>query len=379
MRFDEFDGLGPVAGLCVCRAERSCLTRRDGRVDALRTSVGAGPDAVDDGIDVVAVAFGVLDPLEREHAEPLTEHGAVGLVGERSDLLGLGQGGRLREAHVHEDVVHCVDAARDDEVAVTEVQLVDSHRDRGERRGARSVRDAVRAAEVEAVGDASGHDVAEQAREGRLLPRHEVVADAVADGRDVRLGHAVFAKCIGPDRTLEAAAHVDGELGRRGDAEDDAGAGLVQRRVVGFSRPRRAPLARGHQGQELRRVGRFHHRRRYAEFQGVECDLVDEAAAVAVGLVRRGGIGVVIVRRVPVVGGNVADRIFAAGDGAPEPGGSALAREHRCHPDDGHLRRHFAAPAGPVSASVCPVAGHPRLHRFACGTDGVSPGSPRRP
>ena len=168
--FDQLDSVGPVTGLAVSVVEGPSLARRHRRVDTLRSSVRTRADSVDNAVNVVAVTLGVFESLECDHTDAFTEHCAVGRVRERPDVFGLRQCRRLRETHVHEDVVHGVNAAGDHQVAITEVQLVDTHRDGRERRGTRGVGDTVGAAQVEAVGDPTGDHVAEQARERALGP-----------------------------------------------------------------------------------------------------------------------------------------------------------------------------------------------------------------
>ena len=77
----------------------------------------------DHGVDLVAVALGVLEAAEREHRHALAEDGAVGLVGERPAVAAPREGRRLREAHEHQDVVEGVDAAGDHHVGFAEIEL----------------------------------------------------------------------------------------------------------------------------------------------------------------------------------------------------------------------------------------------------------------
>ena len=217
---DQLDGVGSVGGLRVRVLERPRLARRDRRVHALGSAVGAGADAVDDAVDVVAVAFGIVETLQRHHADAFAEHRAVGLVGKRPDVLGLGQGRRLRKAHVHEDVVHGVDAPGDHQVAVAEIQLVDPHRDRRERRCARRVGDAVGAAEVETVGDASRDDISEQSGEGALGPLGMQGEDLITRGLGDVFGHAGATHPLEPHGPVHAAGHGAEQLLTRRHAED---------------------------------------------------------------------------------------------------------------------------------------------------------------
>ena len=109
------------------------------------------PAAADDRVDAIAVALGVREALEREHADALAEHRAVGALRERPAGAAHRQRRRLREAHERERVVGRVGAARDHEVGVALAEHVSRHRHGGEGARARRVGREVRAAEVEVV------------------------------------------------------------------------------------------------------------------------------------------------------------------------------------------------------------------------------------
>ena len=219
---DELHGLRAVAGHLVRPAQRAGLSAGAGGVHALGAAVRARADAADDRVHLVSVALRVRQALEQHHADALTEDRAVGVLGERAAVAREGQSRSLREAHPQEGIVGRVDATGDDGVRVAEPQLVDAHRQRGERAGARRVGGAVGAAEVEAVGDAPGHDVAEEARERGLLPVDEVRDDPIADVLDLGLGQACLTHGLGPDRPLQAARHLAEQLEAGRDAEDAA-------------------------------------------------------------------------------------------------------------------------------------------------------------
>ena len=218
---DELDRGRSVSGLGIGVVERSGLAGRHGCVHALRPPVGTGAHPVDHAVDVVAIALGVGESLEGNHADSLAEHRSVGSIREGADVLGLRQCRRLREAHVHEDLVHGVDTTRDHHVAVAQVQLVHPHRDRRERRRARSVGDAIGTAEIEPVGDAAGNDVAEQAGERALGPARMEVGDLLAGGLSHVFGHACATHALQPQWTVHPADHRTHQLLAGGDTEDD--------------------------------------------------------------------------------------------------------------------------------------------------------------
>ena len=98
-----------------------------------------------------------------------------------------------------------------------------------QRAGAGGVDDAVGAAQVEAVGDPAGDDVAEQAGERVLLPADVRRGDPLDDVLGGRLVDARGLERASPDRVAEPGAQGDDQLERAGDAEDDADAVAVER------------------------------------------------------------------------------------------------------------------------------------------------------
>ena len=334
VRLDELHAVGSIAGGLVRATDRLRLALRDGRVDRGALAVAARAHAADDRVDPVSVTLRLVEALERDHAEALAQHRAVGLIAERAAVPALAQRGRLAEAEEHEDVVHRVRAAADHDVRLPRGELVDGHRERAEGARAGRVGDAVRPAEVQAVGDAPRDHVAEHAREGRLLPRRVVRLDALARLLDLGLGHAHLAERLGPHRPLEPAVHLTEQLLRAGHAEHHAHAlavlvaELAARRVLEHA-------LRDDEREELTGVGGGHGRRRHPPRHRVEVDLGHERAAAGVGLVRRGRVGVEVVLDQPVGRGHVRDAVGAGEDVLPEARRVERAREERAHADDG--------------------------------------------
>ena len=331
---DQLHRLGAELRLRVGAAHGLGLTRRHGRVHALGASVAAATETADHAVHAITVALGVFEALEREHAEAFAEHGAVRVVAEGSAVARLAQRGRLAEAHVHEDVVHGVGAAADADVRVAHLQLRDGHGERGQAAGAGGVRDAVLAAEVEAVGDAPRDDVAQDAGEGALLPRRVVALDARAGFLHLTLGHAHVAQGLGPHRALQAADHGAEQLLRAGHAEHHAHALPVF--VLELTLGRVVEHALRHdQRQQLAGVRGGHDVGRDAPGHRIEVHLGQERAAVGVGLVGRFRVGVVVVLRQPVAGRHGAHQIVAFDDVPPEAGRIDRAGEERADADDG--------------------------------------------
>ena len=170
-------------------------------------------------MDLVPVALGVGEALEGHHAHALTDDRAVRALRERPAVAGRGERRRLRETHVHHHVVERVDAAGQHHIRLVQIQPVQRRLQRGKRTGAGGVGDEVGPAEVEAVGDATGDDVAEQTRERTLLPRHIVIGDVLTDLVGFAFGQPVLQQRFTPDRPLHPGTHLNHELGRRGDPE----------------------------------------------------------------------------------------------------------------------------------------------------------------
>ncbi|MGX1273634.1 hypothetical protein RKD18_006828 [Streptomyces phaeoluteigriseus] len=94
-----------------------CLAARIGVDEPGRPAVARHPGAPDDGVDPVAVALGVGEPLEDDHAGALTDQDAVGVPVERPDALAGGEGAQLGEHAPQRDVVAVVDPSREHQVA----------------------------------------------------------------------------------------------------------------------------------------------------------------------------------------------------------------------------------------------------------------------
>ena len=333
--FDQLHRVGPVTSFAVSVVEGSRLAFRHRRVNAFRPSVRACANAVDNAIDVIAVALGVFESLERDHADAFAEHGAVSLIRERPDIFGLRQRRCLRKAHVHEDVIHGVDTAGDDEVTVTEVQLVDAHRDGRERRRARSVSDAVRAAQVETVCDSAGDDVAEETWERALGPLGMQRENPVAGFQCDVFGNAGAAHALQPHRAAHSTRHCTKEFLARGNAEDDRRTGPVEFAELAAHRVVEDALG-NNQCEQLCRVGGWHHARRNTKGHRVEIDGVEKATTAAVGAVRDQWVSVEVVLDQPMTRRHIGHPVGAGQDVVPEAGRVDGTWEERRDANDGN-------------------------------------------
>ena len=287
-----------------------------GRVDRLTAAVRGRAEALEHGVDRVAVALGIGEALHHDEADSLAEDRAVASGVEGPRVTGRAQRRRLREAHVHKDVVEGVDAAGDGHVGAPRGQLEGREVERAQGTGAGRINNAVRAAEVEAVRDPARDDVAEQAGERGLLPVDVAIADAGHDVvRDLR-SHAGVAKSLAPDRVAEPGAERHDQLERAGDAEHDAGAAVIVvpiRPVAGVLES----ALRDHEREQLRGVRGLDRLRRHAVVERVEVDRREEAAGPRVGVIRARRVGIKVVRGRPMRLGHLPDAVDALTDGQP--------------------------------------------------------------
>ena len=298
VRLEKFDGRRIVAGPLVGATQSLGLALGARCVDAGRAAVGRRTDAADHRMDRIAVPLGVAEALEREHAHTLADDGAVGGVGERPTVTRRRERRRLGEAHVHHHVVECVHAAGQHQIGLVQIQPVQRGLQCRQRTGTRRVDDEVGAAEIEAVGDTSGHDIAEQAGEGALLPHRVVIGDVAADLVRLVFGQAVLQQCLAPDRSLHPRTHLDDELGGGGDTEDHVHPVEVDLHATAHRLVQHLP--RGDECEQLGRIRGGQRVGRQPELHRIELHRVDEAAALAVGPVNGLGIGVVVVLDQPV-------------------------------------------------------------------------------
>ena len=317
------------------------LADRVGRGDALALAVGRGAQATDDRVDRIAVALGIFQALEQENRAALAHHKAVGPIAEgagagsaeRADLAELHKGGRPHVA---------VDAAGQHGVHPVIGEQFHGGVDSGEGGGAGGIGDKVRAAQVQQVGHAPGHDI-------RQLAGHRVLGDlrqrAIHLGVELRdqlglggggqrakdRGGAQQSGILGEDHPLvgqvvQLAAH------RR--AEDHAGVLGVERSVgVAIIAERlgsggRRPLLAGVHG-----LGDLW---RHAVALPVEGEVAHPATDLRVGLIGGSRIGVVVVSDSPAVGGRLGDAVTSVDDICPEGSGVRRIGEDRAEANNGY-------------------------------------------
>ena len=92
VRLDEADGLGRKAGVLVCKTQRLELATLPGRHRAFAAPVVVARRAADQRVDAIAVALGVLAPLEDHRADALAHHEPVRLRVEGTAFAGARDG-----------------------------------------------------------------------------------------------------------------------------------------------------------------------------------------------------------------------------------------------------------------------------------------------
>ena len=301
------------------------LADRVGRRDALTLAIARAADPEDDGVDLVAVALGVLETLEHEQCGALTHHEAVGtrIEGSRASC---GQGADLAELHERGDAHVVVDSTRDCSIEAVIDEALDRDAHRGEAGRARRIGREVGTAEVEQVGDPAGHHVREFTGHGVLVDLIKV-SEKVSSGLVDDVLALIATECRERIGTLEVAHHfgkLDAQVGfvvllPADRVPDDHGhvvrvdrpigpSGIDEGGPCGTDRP---PLTIVHLVCDLRRDGKLPADR----IPGV---VTHPAADGRVGLVGFGVIRREVQRRVPPLGGHLADRVATTGDVRPE-------------------------------------------------------------
>ena len=286
MGLDKLDGLRRKVRFLVCTGNGLGLTGGNGSVDTLGAAVGRTTNALYQAVDAVPIALCILEPLQSDHAQPLAKERSVSLVRERLHIPNSAQSRGLGKAHVHEDVVHGVDTACDDQVGLPQVELVDRHGHSGKGRGTGSIGDAVGTTQVHSVGNATRDDVAQQPREGALLPRNVVVTDALNSLFHLGLWKTGVSQSLAPHGVLQPAHHGAQQLLGGRHAKDDRGPALVHLLELAIRRVAQNALSHD-QRQELSRVSGRHNLRRNAPLKRVKGHALDKGAAGGVRHVLR--------------------------------------------------------------------------------------------
>ncbi len=152
-------------------------------------------------------------------------------------------------------MIERIHAAGQHQISLAVLQFQHGEMHGAERTGAGRIYRAVRAAEIEAVRNASGDDVAEQARERVFLPfdilllnpLHHILRDVIAES-------GVF-QGFAPERMPKPRAERNDKFLRAGHAENHAGAAAIKFAPQISGIPQR--FLRNQQAEKLRCVNCF--------------------------------------------------------------------------------------------------------------------------
>ena len=266
------------------------LPLRVGGCDALALAVARAGHAADDGVNPVAIAHGVGQPLEQKRAGAFAHDEAVGpcakgaaaAVAQCADFAELDE---ARGAHI------AVHAAGNHRVGLAGVERLARGLHCGEGGGAGGVGNEAGAAQIEHIGHAPGHNVGQLARHGvfgnlRQRAVHGRVplrqnAGARGRGQRCKLGRAMQpVNILGP---VDACGGDVLHLTAHRRAQDDARAVGVQGAL------RVAVICHGlggdGDGPLLALIHGCGHLGRHAETLPVKLEVAHPAADLAVGLV----------------------------------------------------------------------------------------------
>ncbi|ODA69238.1 hypothetical protein APS67_006607 [Streptomyces sp. AVP053U2] len=305
VRLDGVDVGGGQAGGLQGALDDALLGGAVGGGEAVGGAVLVDGGAADHGEHGVAVAAGVGEAFQQEHADALGPAGAVGVVGEGLAAAVAGQAALAAELHQGAGRGHDVDAAREGEAALPRAQGVGGGVQGDQGGGAGGVDGDRRALQAEGVGQAAGGGTGGDAGAD--------VTGGVGQGADQQVGVVLS---VGAD-------------------EDSCGAASQALRID--AGPFQGLPGRLQQ-QALLRVHGDGLAGRDPEEGGVEVgDAVEESALLADGVAARVRTGVAQGVEVPAaVGGKARDGVGAGVDEPPQVlGGGDASGVAAAHRDDG--------------------------------------------
>ena len=316
MGLDEFDRFGRYPGGRIRLVQGLELALGPGGVNALGFAVAAGADPFHNGQDAIAVGLGIGQALQNQNADALAQHGAVGMAGKGPRIAAGRENLGAGEAHVHEDIVEGIHAARDHHPGLARVKLHQGQMDGAHRAGAGRIHHAVGAAEIEAVADPAGDHIPQEAGEGIFLPGHVAVGEPLHDLSGLFVVDPGAFEGPAPLGPAQAGTEGDDELLGAGHPQNDGGAIPFEIRFFAVAGLIEGRFGR-QQGKDLRRVGGREIGRRNPEGGGIEGNRGEEAAAPAIHVVRLAGIRVIVIVGRPMAGGYVPDGVFAVIEEVP--------------------------------------------------------------
>ena len=123
MRFDELDRIRCDSGHTIGVVKTANLSFCLRCIDCVARSVTGCSNSFQDGVNLVAITFGISLSFEDKHADPFAKNRPIRLVRKWPGVPGCRQCGSLAEAHEHEDVIEGVDPSGDNHVAATRPKL----------------------------------------------------------------------------------------------------------------------------------------------------------------------------------------------------------------------------------------------------------------
>ncbi len=284
VRFDQLDAGRIDTETVVHLALQARLRIGVRRSDAVGPAVLIDPPAFDHAIDAIAVAFGIVQPLEHDHAHAFAVGDAVGAFVEGEAATLRREHADLRSHDLHRRAGHHVDAAGHRHIAAAAEQTVAGGGDGHQRGRTGGVDRKTRAVQIEQIGNARRQDRRRGAGEplaAELFATRElmIVAGGAADEHAAAL-------------TAERFRIVAGVF-------DAVPAGLQEHPLLGIH------------------AARFT-RRDIEERRIEQVVFLQRAHPAAVGLARRDIAGLEVAIDVPAMCGDFIDAVATSGDVAPE-------------------------------------------------------------
>jgi len=301
----------------------------------------AGPHPAHDAVHRVAVALGVGQALEQEHAAAFAGHGAVGAGVEGGPRRARRQqpaqrpGLELRDDHV------LLGPHADHHVARPARQQIDAAVQRGQRGGHAGVEGHAPAHQVEDLRDPRGQRAGGETA-GLVQQRRHVLEEHLfilaADALDLRFRHAAAAQGLGQGLPepgeVQAHHHLHGEIAPEGGPDHDANPPPVHAPHV---QPR--PLERlvhGLEDHEVQRAGLGDLLGRDRVFTPIVLEVAHEAAQLRRRAPGPDDPGPAEDVGIPAVRRDVALRIAARHQHVPVGRQRQRAGQHHAHADDRH-------------------------------------------
>lgn len=222
--FDHSDGLGedliPMEG----PGHGPLLAAGIGGIDAFTSPIAAYGGGADEGMNGISISEGIVEAFEHKDTGTFAEKGAVGVSIESAEFACRRHHSGFGETHKHEGVVKSIDATGEGQVCSSGFEFVHGKIEGGKGAGAGSVEEDVSAFDIEAVGDAPGDDIGEQAGEQMLFPPGHFGEKFGNDGIDFFLREAAFEEGFSPDGSGHTHACDNGHVGHADGSDGNDGA-----------------------------------------------------------------------------------------------------------------------------------------------------------